>query len=80
MNKLAVLFIFWTLSATNAIAQNEWNQIDEDGNIGRVGERGNGADSLGSNKEVPKGLKSGLSTHVLATEHPLRPILFPTCL
>ena len=57
MNKLAVLFIFWTLSATNAIAQNEWNRIDEDGNIGRVGERGNGADSLGSNKEVPKGLK-----------------------
>ena len=57
MNKLAVLFIFWTLSATNAIAQNEWNQIDEDGNIDRVGERGNGADSLGSNKEVPKGLK-----------------------
>ena len=56
---LAILVLSATLTASAQIddnynpSDNGFNQMDEDG---RVSRRGNGTDSLGSDKEIPKGI------------------------
>lgn len=55
------LFIFLLLSALHVAAQvpmemDQYNQLDDNGNLSRRGGKNNGADTLGTDKEIPKGL------------------------
>ena len=56
MKKTSILLATLLLTVTNVFAQNELNRIDEDGNITSDKQK-NGADSLGTDKEIPKGMK-----------------------
>ena len=56
MKKTSILLATLLLTVTNVFAQNELNRINEDGNITSDKQK-NGADSLGTDKEIPKGMK-----------------------
>lgn len=57
MNKYTVIFIFLT-SLSLSLAAQDFNSIDESGNMRMAGKRNKGgADSLNTHKEIPKGLK-----------------------
>ena len=56
MNKYTVIVIFLTSLSLSLAAQN-FNSIDENGNVKLTGKRNQGADSLNKKKEIPRGLK-----------------------
>jgi len=57
MKRYFALLLFVFATALNVSAQVDMNRIDESGNITRSGERRQSVDSLGTDKEIPKGLK-----------------------
>lgn len=54
---LTSILILFCATTSNVVAQNSYSQIDESGNISTGGQRKNKTDSLGTDKEVPKGIK-----------------------
>lgn len=61
MNRILILSaILFSLTTSHVYSQNTYsgiNQIDEDGNITTSSQRKQHADSLGTDKEIPKGIK-----------------------
>ncbi|KDR53790.1 putative porin [Hoylesella loescheii] len=56
MNRLFMLVAMLSLAMSPALAQDDFTRLDENGNFS-TGKTENKKDSLGSNKEIPKGLK-----------------------
>ena len=57
MNRITVIFFILSCLSISMTAQ-EYNSIDEEGNVMRAGSRNRGgADSLNKKKEIPRGLK-----------------------
>ena len=56
MNRLFMLVAMLSLAMSPALAQDDFTRLDENGNFS-TGKTKNKKDSLGSNKEIPKGLK-----------------------
>ena len=57
MKKLLTAIFLFCATTANTVAQTNFSQIDESGNITTNKQSKNSADSLGSNKEIPKGIK-----------------------
>ena len=56
MNKIFTTMIFCA-ATTSVAAQTDFNSINEDGDFRPASERRISTDSLGSNQEIPKGIK-----------------------
>ena len=56
MNRLFMLAAMLSLALSSALAQDDFTRFDENGNFS-TGKKENRKDSLGSNKEIPVGLK-----------------------
>ena len=56
MNKIFTTMIFCA-ATTSVAAQTDFNSINEDGDFRPASERRISTDSLGSNQEIPKGIR-----------------------
>ena len=58
MKKILTSILIFCATTLNVVAQNDFNQIDESGTITTANQRRNNkTDTLGTGKEIPKGIK-----------------------